>query len=239
MIRFPATPATTTIILCRHGESEWNVAQRIQGQSPDAGGLTTTGRTQAHLLGRRLQRMQVDILISSDLRRALETARIAGIALGLQPSIDSRWREADIGAWQGLHRDEARQRWPEEWEAARQGDVARGGGETYTQVQARVLAALGDLLAKHPGQIIAVITHGGPIYACLGAVLNHSFPEVFERLPANRNTSVTILRFEHGQVEPLDILDASHLDVLDSALEAELEVEAIAELQLPEALAEH
>jgi broad specificity phosphatase PhoE len=159
--------------------------------------------------------MDVDVLISSDLRRAVETALIARVDLDLEPVQDPRWREADIGTWQGLHRDEARQRWPEEWEMARREDVARGGGETFLQVQARVLAALGDLLAMHAGQTIAVITHGGPIYACLGAVLNHSFPEVYERLPANRNTSVTILRFEGGQIEPLASMDSSHLEALD------------------------
>lgn len=216
MPRLPTTPAPTTIILCRHGESEWNVARRIQGQSPNAGGLTPDGRAQARLLGRRLKSMNVDVLISSDLRRAVETAAIAGTELSLQPALDPRWREADIGTWQGLHRDEARQRWPAEWEMARREDIARGGGETFVQVQARVLAALGDLLVEHSGQTIAVITHGGPIYACLGAVLNHSFPEVYEQLPGNRNTSVTILHFEDGQIEPMVIMDASHLEALDA-----------------------
>lgn len=210
-----SAPVPTTVILCRHGESEWNVARRIQGQSPDAGGLTPTGRAQARLLRRRLKSMDVDVLISSDLRRALETALIARVDPSLEPVLDPRWREADLGTWQGLHRDEARQRWPEEWEMARREDVARGGGETFLQVQARVLAALGDLLAMHAGKTVAVITHGGPIHACLGAVLNHSFPEVYERLPTNRNTSVTILRFEGGEIEPLALMDSSHLEALD------------------------
>ena len=63
----------TTLLLCRHGQSEWNVQQRIQGQAPDAGGLTPQGRQQAQLLGRRLQSLGVQALYSSDLLRALET----------------------------------------------------------------------------------------------------------------------------------------------------------------------
>ncbi|MFN2169600.1 MAG: histidine phosphatase family protein, partial [Anaerolineae bacterium] len=103
---------------------------------------------------------------------------------------------------------------------SRREDIARGGGETFVEVQARVLAALRDLLVEHAGQTIAVITHGGPIYACLAAVLNHSFPEVYELLPANRNASVTILRFEDGTIEPLVIMDSSHLEALDAELAA-------------------
>lgn len=216
MSNLPATPAPTTVILCRHGESEWNVDRRIQGQSLDAGGLTPVGQAQARLLGQRLKAMHVEVLISSDLRRAVETAAIVGMDLGLRPDLDARWREADLGTWQGLHRDEARERWPEEWKKARREDLARGGGETFVEVQARVLAALRDLLAEHAGKTVAVITHGGPIYACLGAVLNYSFPEVYELLPANRNTNVTILRAEEGLIEPLVIMDSSHLQALDA-----------------------
>lgn len=64
---------STTILLCRHGQSEWNIRRLIQGQAPDAGGLTPQGRQQAQLLGRRLQSLGVQALYSSDLLRALET----------------------------------------------------------------------------------------------------------------------------------------------------------------------
>lgn len=208
----------TTLVLCRHGESEWNVEGRIQGQSSLAGGLTDLGRRQAQRLGERLRNAGLDQLYTSDLRRALETAAIVGAALGLQPQLDHRWRELDLGDWHGLTGAEVEARWPEQIAALRRGeDVPRGNGETFARLQARTLAAITDLAQRHPGQTVGVICHGGNVRA---ALLLLPTPDPSENQPDQRsapipNTSVTILRVAaDNHLQALAVVDASHLDGL-------------------------
>lgn len=210
----------TILILCRHGESQWNVERRVQGQSLVAPGLTAHGRWQAQRLAERLRQMDIDALYSSDLRRALETAQIVGAALGLEPVEDSRWRERDMGRWQGLTRSEIAARWPEEIAALQRGeDIRRGGGETYVELQARTLAALKDLLLRHPGQKVAVICHGGNIRACLLANrLDQAEGGDGLRWAPIPNASVTILQAHADQLRAVVIADASHLDGVEKAV---------------------
>ena len=89
----------TTIILIRHGLTDWNEEGRWQGNEDIP--LNTTGIAQAQALGRRLASWPIESLYSSDLRRAAQTAAILGEAVDLQPIHDPSWRERDVGAFQG------------------------------------------------------------------------------------------------------------------------------------------
>lgn len=203
--------SATTVILVRHGQSIWNEERRWQGQADPP--LSDVGRAQARRVAERLRAEPIAALYSSDLRRALETAQIIGERLGLEPRPDSRLRELDLGAWSGLTGEEIARREPEQWQAwVNYEDIRPGGGETFGEMQQRAMAALREIIAAHPSETVCVVTHGGIVYAVLGHVLGlERGPRLFEDLPPNRNTAITILHFKDNEAEPSLIMDASHL----------------------------
>ncbi len=140
----------TTLLLVRHGETDWNLDGRWQGWADPP--LNDTGRAQAAELAHRLSREPVDAVYSSDLRRALETAEPVAAAHDLRVVADPGLREIDVGAWSGLTRPEIDARFP---------DGSRPGGETHEQHSARVLAALEQIARAHPGQRVVILAHGG------------------------------------------------------------------------------
>ena len=113
------------------------------------------------------------VLLTSDLARAARTAAPLGEALGLEPVVDARLRELDLGSWQGLTHEQAAARFPAEHAAWRAGrDLPRGGGETYRQAGERAVACLGEHLVEVPaGGTLLAVTHGGTARATLGLLL--------------------------------------------------------------------
>lgn len=152
---------TTRICLIRHGETEWNADRRIQGHIDIA--LNQTGLDQAAAAGRWLRNAGIVALYSSDLRRAWVTARAIGAALGLAPVAVPEMRERRYGIFEGLTYDEARERFPEDYAAfaRRDADYSFDGGESLTQMFARVTGKLAEIAAAHPRQNVAVVLHGG------------------------------------------------------------------------------
>ena len=133
------------VFVARHGETEWNREGRWQGQGGP--GLNETGRIQARALAMRLSALRVDALFSSDLDRARETAQIVATATGLEPAFDPGLREVDVGDWRGLTRDEVSRRDPDGYRRWLGGQAGWNGGETYDEMHARVVAAVGRLVA--------------------------------------------------------------------------------------------
>lgn len=168
---------STRLLLIRHGESVWNAARRWQGHSDPP--LSERGREQAREAARRLAGEAIAGLYASDLRRALETARIVGEPHGLAPVTDARLRELDIGAWGGLTREQIGSRWPDALAAFDAGapDARAVGGETRDELARRVHAALDELAGRHRGDTVAVVAHGGVLAAITG-VYGHANAEV-------------------------------------------------------------
>jgi broad specificity phosphatase PhoE len=138
-------------------------------------------------------------VVSSDLARARDTAGPVADLLGLSPVVDPRLRELDLGAWQGLTSEQARERFPDEHRAWRAGDdVPRGGGETYLQAGERAAACvLEHAGALPPGGTLLAVTHGGTARAALGVLL--ALPrESWARLVPLGNTCWSVL--VEGQV---------------------------------------
>lgn len=158
----------TVITLIRHGQSTWNAVGRAQGQAPVP--LTEVGRQQARYVAAAMaQDGPVRAIYSSDLLRCRQTVEpIAGV-LGRDVRFDARLRERDVGAWQGLTWEERRVFDPENFAAYVQDPIhfAFPGGEDHPTMAARVLAALAEVLAAHPGEHVLIVTHGGPIRAIL------------------------------------------------------------------------
>ncbi|MEM6457090.1 MAG: histidine phosphatase family protein [Acidobacteriota bacterium] len=164
-----AGDAATTLWLVRHGQSIWNAAHRWQGQADPP--LSALGESQARELGARLAPTPPDRVYTSPLRRARHTAQAivdAAAAAGRDVPLheDARLMEIQQGAWQGLLADEIWQRFPEErqtWDDDPWSMRIPGGGETLAEVQARVHAAIDDVVARHPGETVAIVCHRIPV----------------------------------------------------------------------------
>jgi probable phosphoglycerate mutase len=157
----------TMLFVARHGQTEWNREHRWQGWADPP--LNTTGREQAAELGEVLSGRGLALVVSSDLRRAAETAEIAAARLGLPVTLDARLREVDVGEWSGLTSAEVEARFPDGYRRRREGRTGWKEGEELGAMAERVVAALLDLADRHAGQRVLVVTHGGPLRATLAA----------------------------------------------------------------------
>jgi broad specificity phosphatase PhoE len=149
----------TTILLVRHGETDWNLHRRLQGHSDRP--LNERGREQARALADELAGDPLDAIYSSDLVRAHETARIVAEARGLEVTALPELRERNFGTWEGLSDDEIRERFPEAT------DGVLGDGETREAMARRVFDSLQRIADTHPGGNVLVVSHGGPLRAVL------------------------------------------------------------------------
>ena len=154
--------ALTRICLVRHGETEWNVARRIQGQIDI--GLNALGLRQAEAAARWLAEEPVSALFSSDLRRARTTAEHIGRRLGLACALAPEMRERRYGILEGVTYEDARTSLPEVYAAFESRDpefAIPGGGESLVQFHARVTTWLKATVEAHLGGTLVVVTHGG------------------------------------------------------------------------------
>ncbi len=194
------------ITLVRHGESMANRVQRWQGQGDSP--LSVLGREQAGHVGRRLSPVRFDRVIASDLSRARDTA----LAIGHAFETDPAWREFDVGAWEGLTREEVNERYPVEMERLKAGeDIPMGGGESYRTFSERIDRALARLRTElSPGDHALIVCHGGVIGTLMAGQLGLRGKS---RWPLGRasNTSVSQIVIDGEHAELCIYNDASHL----------------------------
>lgn len=151
----------TVFALVRHGETDWNFQRRIQGTTDIP--LNDTGREQARATGALLASRRWTALVASPLSRAAETARLIGEHVGLgEPELEPRLAERDYGRAEGLTGAEIDALFPDG------ADVP--GREPREAVAERAVAALHDLAARHPGEAVIVVAHGGVIRSVLETV---------------------------------------------------------------------
>lgn len=155
----------TRVLAIRHGETAWNVDTRIQGKLDI--GLNDNGRKQAERLGAALAKNQahepITAIYSSDLWRAYDTALSISKATGISVVTDEGLRERGFGVFEGKTFDEVVHQWPDQalrWRE-RDPDFCPEGGESLTMFRDRILAASQALTARHPGEQIALVAHGG------------------------------------------------------------------------------
>jgi broad specificity phosphatase PhoE len=144
----------TTLILARHGETDWNRDGIWQGHGDPP--LNELGRRQAAELADRLADVEIDALYSSDLRRAYETAEIVGDAKRLEITAEPDLREMDVGSWSGLTSEEIATRFPE---------MTYHDGEEREAFDERAVGALHRIARAHEGGRVLVVTHGGVVRA--------------------------------------------------------------------------
>ncbi|MBT8470187.1 MAG: histidine phosphatase family protein [Deltaproteobacteria bacterium] len=198
--------STLEVCLVRHGQSVSNAEGVWQGQGDSP--LSDLGRTQVKALGAAILEEQYDMVLSSDLSRAADTAKAAGVEV----EHDAAWREIHVGDWEGLTMEQVVERFPEQIAALKdRRTFAIGGGESWPEVFRRADASLQTLRQRMPeGGRAIVFTHGGIIAALLSGLLGvrDRFPWPLGRM---RNTGRTTLRFSGGQVELVAHNDDSHV----------------------------
>ena len=148
----------TVVYFVRHGETDYNAVNRIQGQTNIA--LNETGMRQAECVGNRLKNKHFDVIYSSDLDRARITAE--HIADGRKIILDERLREWNLGHWQGKLMSDIRVLYPEECRILK--DVTGTGpegGESVIELRDRTAGFVTGIVKKHPGKEILCVTHGG------------------------------------------------------------------------------
>jgi probable phosphoglycerate mutase len=188
----------TTLLLARHGESDWNRARRWQGFCDRP--LTERGRRQAAALAERLAELVLDAVYSSDLERAWQTAEAVARARGLEVQQLAALREVDVGSWSGLTREEAEARFPDGFRRWRAGGRGWDDGESYGGMSKRVLVAVDEIARRHEGGRVLIVSHGGPIRAVHGAALGMAM-EAYRRIrPVEPNARLSAVCVEDGRL---------------------------------------
>lgn len=151
----------TRLLLVRHGEITTSREWRYVGHLDVA--LTETGVEQMKRIGERLKNERVDVLLSSDLQRTRKGAEIIGTMIGLKPQPNAAFREINLGEWEGLTRDEIVAQFPVEFEERSQNlpYFRIRNGESFADLQARVIRQIETVLEEFKGKNIALIAHGG------------------------------------------------------------------------------
>ncbi|SVA83552.1 uncharacterized protein METZ01_LOCUS136406 [marine metagenome] len=160
-----------TLLLVRHGETEWNAEGRIQGHTDI--GLSEIGTEQARSLEARLAGLNIDAAYSSDLKRTSETAKLAlgerDVILNETPML----REYNKGAFEGMTLAEIKAQFPEEYPRYLEKDLdyAPEGGETARDVSARMAGIIGRIKSDHLNETVLVVSHGGVLRAAMVSLL--------------------------------------------------------------------
>jgi broad specificity phosphatase PhoE len=184
----------TRLHLVRHGQTDWNLEGRWQGQADVA--LNDRGREQARQSAHRLAAIPLDAIYSSDLLRASETAREIARLNPAPLVLEPRLREIHQGEWQGLLVEEIQARFADAYHRRRLNPltVAAPGGETTQQVRERALAAVRDLAAKYPRGNVAVVSHGFTLAVLLTHFFQIPVERVWEQIP--KNGEITVLEVD-------------------------------------------
>jgi probable phosphoglycerate mutase len=193
------TQDLTRVVAVRHGETDWNVQMRIQGQLDIV--LNEQGRLQADRLAQALEGEQLSAIYASDLQRTVATAQPLAARAGLPVHTDPALRERGFGAFEGLTWAQVEQQHPEASRRWRQREAGFGppGGETLASFNERAVSALAAIAARHRGEHIAVVTHGGVLDALYRAAARIALdaPRTWHLGNASINR---VLHGEHGFV---------------------------------------
>ena len=197
----------TKVIFIRHGQTEWNVTGRYQGQSDVQ--LTEEGRQQAQKLADNFPVDEIDAIYASDLNRAMVTAEAIGRKFGLAVQPEAAFRELSFGEWEGLTYQQIVSQWEDAMANFMQHpDIMEiPGGESFPEVQKRAMTRLEELIKKHDGQTIVVVAHGAVLRTMLTAALH--MPLQYLWSIRQFNTAVNIVRYDEGANPTVELLNST------------------------------
>ena len=199
---------TTKVILVRHGQTDWNLNRRYQGHSDIL--LNETGKKQARELGRRLAKLPLKAVYSSDLKRAVQTAEEIASFHASRVLETPVFRELNFGLWEGLTYEQIMSGWPD-WLMAMYARPSIGHaprGESFPLVRRRALAGLADCIAAHPAEMIAIVSHGGTLRTILCEALGKPLDEIWSL----RQDSAALNILSCGESLKVEVInDTAHL----------------------------
>ena len=197
------------IFLIRHGETEWNRQNRLQGDSDIH--LSPEGFHQAKSLADHVPFQHVDAIYSSDLTRAVTTAEILAERFNLTVNEMPELRETNFGDWEGRFISELAAEFPKEFGRFFT-DPERchpPHGETFLESQARAMIGIREIISKHDNQNIVVVTHGAVIRLILGAALDMPIHKMWAI--AQFNMALNVLRVDDGDITVELMNSTAHL----------------------------
>ncbi|RJQ27914.1 MAG: alpha-ribazole phosphatase [Peptococcaceae bacterium] len=204
------------VFLVRHGETIWNATMRYQGHTDIP--LSENGLRQAEMLSKKLAGEKISSFYASDLQRAYRTAEILAAPYGLPVVKTAALRELNFGVWEGLTAKQIKegyaQMFKEWWSAPLTTRISEG--ETLAEVVERCLVTLQEIVSRHKGEQVVVVSHGGTIRCIVGSVLGMNLNQYW-RLRLD-NTALSIIDFPEWDKGILALYnDCSHLSELDAA----------------------
>lgn len=182
----------TQFWLVRHGQTDWNVEGRWQGQVESAPPLNAAGQAQAEALAAQLNGARFEAIYSSDALRARETAGILAARLRLTVKVDPRLREIHQGEWEGMLGRDIADRYPAAW-AARERDPLHArppGGESVAEVAARLWRAADDILRVHPVGQLLIVSHGLALATLICRARGLPLTQAYQVVPDNAHPEV-------------------------------------------------
>ena len=201
---------SATLILVRHGQTDWNVNGRYMGWMDE--NLNQEGVQQAEKLAQRLDRWPISAVYSSTLKRAVRTADIVAKPHSIAVQTIEELGEMRIGAWEGMFAGDIAAEYPELWKTWRTnpGDFRMPGGESLGEVRERAIRAFGVIMDESEGKMVLAVTHDVVVKLlvahCLGVSLN-----IYRRLEVG-NASITVMERDGVKLILRVLNDTSHLE---------------------------
>jgi broad specificity phosphatase PhoE len=173
--------------LVRHGQTDWNLTGRWQGQASFAPGLNETGRAQVQAMRDQVRDGKLSAVYSSDLPRARQTAELIAEPLGLTVTLEPRLREIDLGLWEGMRLEEIERKYAGELDKRTRDPFHSRAphGESLQEVVQRVLAAMDDIARKHLGESVLIVSHGISLAVIICRAEGFPMQDVYQHIPDN------------------------------------------------------
>ena len=201
---------SATLILMRHGQTDWNVNGRYMGWMDEA--LNEKGLRQAERVAQRLGQWPISAVYSSPLKRAVRTAEVVARSHSVPVQIIEDLGEMRIGAWEGMFAGDIAAKYPELWQTWRTnpGDFRMPGGESLGEVRERAVGAFGKIMDRSEGRMLLAVTHDVVVRLLVAHCLGVSV-DIYRRLEVG-NASITVIERD-GEKRRLRVLnDRGHLE---------------------------
>jgi len=204
--------APTTLLLARHGATDFSVEKRFSGIGGIDKPLNALGNAQAQALSREIaERGGADVIVSSPLLRTQQTAAYICDAIGVPVELDEGFAECAFGEWDAFTFSEVRERWPEQLDAwLASTEVPPPGGESFADVNRRVAAARLGVLERHAGKRVIIVAHVTPIKVMVAQALETDLTLLFKMELAPCSLT-TLAWFPDGNASMFGFSEAAHL----------------------------
>jgi probable phosphoglycerate mutase len=212
MVGWSDLGAPTTLLLARHGATDFSVEKRFSGIGGVDKPLNALGNAQAQALAREIsERGRADVIVASPLLRTQQTAAYISEAIGIPVEPDEGFAECAFGEWDGFTFTEVRERWPEQlnsWLAST--EIAPPGGESFADVNRRVEAARLGVLERHAGKRVIIVAHVTPIKVMVSQALETDLTLLF-KMELSPCSLTTLAWFPDGNASMFGFSEAAHL----------------------------